>query len=98
LNTLNRGIAKLIIGLFGIGLTAVACFAQASPQPDVLILVDGEKLIGHLESADATNVLFKSDIAGEVKIDWSKIKDLQTSDKFRLPERPRCFRLQTHRT
>lgn len=88
---INRGIGKLIAAAFGMGLSAMACFAQAAPQPDVLILVDGEKLIGHLESADATNVLFKSDIAGEVKIDWSKIKDLQTSDKFAIAKKGQIF-------
>lgn len=56
----------------------------ASPKadPDVLILVDGEKLIGHLESATGSSVKFKSDLAGEVTVDWSKIQELHSSDKF----------------
>jgi hypothetical protein len=55
---------------------------QPASAPDVLLLVDGEKLIGHLESGDATSITFKSDLAGEVKVDWSKIQNLQTSEKF----------------
>jgi hypothetical protein len=49
---------------------------------DVLIFVDGEKLIGHLESATGSSVVFKSDMAGEVTVDWSKIQELHSSEKF----------------
>ena len=42
---------------------ALPGFSQATPKPDVMVLVDGEKLIGHLESADSDQVVFKSDIA-----------------------------------
>ncbi len=65
-------------------------FAQA-PPPDVMVLVDGEKLIGHLESATATGVVFKSDLAGEVKVDWTKIKELQSSEKFAVAKKGEVF-------
>lgn len=91
MNLLNLRVGRLALASLGIGLVAAPCFAQAAAQPDVLVLVDGEKLIGHLESADATTVLFKSDIAGEVKIDWTKIKDLQTSDKFAVAQKGQIF-------
>ncbi len=69
--------------------TASIAFAQAAP--DVLILVDGEKLIGHLESATAGGVVFKSDLAGEVKVDWTKIKELQSSGKFAVAKKGEVF-------
>jgi hypothetical protein len=72
------------------GLAAVPCFAQ-TPAPDVLVLVDGEKLIGHLEKADSSQVVFKSDLAGEVKIDWAKVQDLQSSAKFAVAEKGITF-------
>ncbi len=50
--------------------------------PDVLIFIDGEKLIGHLESATGSSVVFKSDMAGEVTVDWSKIQELHSPEKF----------------
>lgn len=53
-----------------------------NPQPDVLIFTDGEKLIGHLESATTSSVTFKSDMAGEVTVDWSKIQELHSPQKF----------------
>ncbi len=54
----------------------------AKPQPDVLIFTDGEKLIGQLKSAKGNSVTFKSDMAGEMTVDWSKIQELHTSHPF----------------
>jgi hypothetical protein len=54
----------------------------AKPEPDVLIFIDGEKLIGHLVSSTGSAVVFKSDMAGQVTVDWSKIQELHTSEKF----------------
>ena len=56
--------------------------AAAKPQPDVLIFTDGEKLIGQLKSAKGDSVVFKSDMAGEVTVAWSKIQELRTSHPF----------------
>jgi len=54
----------------------------AKPQPDILIFTDGEKLIGQLKSAKGDSVVFKSDMAGEVTVAWSKIQELHTSQPF----------------
>src|SRR5690242_11929899 len=66
--------------------TALQLYGQAanSPKPDadVLIFTDGEKLIGQLESATGSSVKFKSNMAGEVTVDWSKIQELHSSEKF----------------
>ena len=56
--------------------------AQNKPDPDVLTLVDGEKLIGHLKSATAASVVFKSDLAGDVTVEWKNIQELHTSEPF----------------
>ena len=56
--------------------------AGAKAGQDVLVFTDGEKLIGHLESATGTSVVFKSDMAGEVTVDWSKIQELHSAGKF----------------
>src|SRR5438067_8484934 len=66
---------------------ALQLYAQAAgsnpkPQTDVLVLVDGEKLIGHLESAEGSTVTFKSDVVGEVEVDWSKIQEIHSSQEF----------------
>src|SRR5579863_3107907 len=51
-------------------------------EPDVLIFIDGENLIGHLEHATGASVVFKSDMAGEVTVAWSKVQELRSSAKF----------------
>jgi hypothetical protein len=51
-------------------------------QPDVLTFKNGEKLIGHLVRTHRKDVTFKSDMAGEVTVDWSKIQELRTGDQF----------------
>ena len=57
--------------------------AQASkPEPDTLELVDGEKLLGQFEQSNGSTVKFKSDVLGELTVDWSKVKELHTSQKF----------------
>ncbi|HEX4807901.1 MAG TPA: DUF481 domain-containing protein [Bryobacteraceae bacterium] len=66
----------------GFSLTQSASAQPPKPQPDVLILVDGEKLIGHLESSDGGSLKFESDLAGEITVDLSKVQELHTSGKF----------------
>ena len=64
-----------------------ALYAQApgggsKPEPDVLVFTDGEKLIGQLVRAKGGSVTFKSDMAGEITVDWTKIQELRTSHPF----------------
>lgn len=56
--------------------------AAARPEPDVLIFTNGEKLIGHLEKSTGDTVTFKSEMAGTVTTEWSKIQELRSSQKF----------------
>ncbi|MGA8028952.1 MAG: DUF481 domain-containing protein [Bryobacteraceae bacterium] len=71
-----------------LGISALRCVhaqtpaAASKPGSDVLIFVDGEKLIGHLKSATGSSVVFKSDMAGDVTVEWSKIQELRSSEKF----------------
>lgn len=63
-------------------LCAQAPATPPKPEPDVLIFTDGEKLIGQLKSAKGSSVTFKSDMAGEITVEWSKIQELRTSHPF----------------
>ncbi len=70
-----------------LAIPTLTAFAQSpknppKPEPDVLIFTDGEKLIGHLERSTGDKVTFKSDMAGEVTVEWKKIQELHTSQKF----------------
>jgi hypothetical protein len=70
----------VLMCLLSSGLTQAQ--TPATNQPDELILNDGEKLIGHLEKSSGSTITFKSDIFGELSVDWSKVKELHSSQKF----------------
>jgi hypothetical protein len=68
------------------GLLAIPLLSAQSPKPgpDVLLLVDGERLVGHFEQSNGSSVKFKSDVLGSVTIDWSKVEELHTAEKFAI--------------
>ena len=71
-------------------------FAQSTAPPakfdaDVLIFNDGEKLIGTLERSSGASVVFKSNMAGEITVDWSKIKEIHSSRRFAVAEKGMTF-------
>ncbi len=55
--------------------------ADAKPTPDVLIFTNGDQLTGALVSAAGGNVVFKSDMAGQVTVGFDKIKELRSGTK-----------------
>lgn len=65
-----------------LGVTASALLAQTKPAPDVLIFTNGDQLTGKLERAVGGNVVFKSDMAGELTIPLDKVKDLHSENDF----------------
>jgi hypothetical protein len=73
----------LLIGLevFGAAGLSAQQTGQAKPDPDVLLLMDGERLTGHFVKSAGSSLTFKSDALGDITVDWSKVKDLQSSAK-----------------
>ncbi len=55
--------------------------APAKPDADVLLFTDGERLTGHFVKSSGASLTFKSDALGEITVDWSKVKELQSSAK-----------------
>jgi hypothetical protein len=76
--------------LISLGLATIL-YAQEKPAPkpvpDTLVLNDGETLIGHFLHAHGGTVTFKSDALGELNIDWSKIKELHSTQRFAIVEK-----------
>jgi hypothetical protein len=71
-----------IIGLAEF-LTAALLLGQvASPEKDVIVFMNGERLVGHLESSNGKAVHFKSDTVGELSVDWSTVRELHSSQTF----------------
>ena len=59
--------------------------AQATPpkpSTDVLIFTNGDQLTGNLERGVGDSIIFKSDMAGEITVPLSKIKELRSSGSF----------------
>jgi uncharacterized protein DUF481 len=63
-------------------LYAQAAQSDSKSEPDVLLFINGERLVGHLVRATGDTVTFKSDMAGEVTVEWKKIQELRSSQKF----------------
>ncbi len=57
--------------------TAPALLAQ-----DVMVFTDGERLQGKFVRSNGGSAVFKSDTLGEVTVDWSKVRELQSSQAF----------------
>ena len=56
--------------------------SDSKPAPDVLIFTNGEKLIGHLVRSTGDKVTFKSDMAGEITVEWKTIQELHSAQKY----------------
>ncbi len=76
--------AKLALAIFAQCLCSYAQGTNPSPAPtpDVLICKDGERFVGHLISSNGDSVVFKSDAAGQLTVDWTKVQELHSSTKF----------------
>ena len=62
------------------------CVAQSSGE-DILLFKNGEKLIGKLRRSTGATVLFHSEMAGNVTVNWSKIQELHSAQKFAVVEK-----------
>ncbi|HMH12276.1 MAG TPA: DUF481 domain-containing protein [Edaphobacter sp.] len=61
---------------------ATAQEKPAAPPPDVVIFKNGDQLTGKLERGEGNNVIFKSDLVGEVTISMDKVKELRSNGSF----------------
>ena len=52
-----------------------------APGPDTIVFTNGDKLAGTFVSSSGSNVTFKSDVLGNITVDWSKVKELHTAQK-----------------
>ncbi|HVP48777.1 MAG TPA: DUF481 domain-containing protein [Bryobacteraceae bacterium] len=82
----NQSLSPRSAVLIAACVAATSLYGQAKSEPkaepDVLIFTDGEKLIGHLVRSTGDKVTFKSDMAGEVTVEWKQIQELHSSQKY----------------
>ena len=61
-----------------------AAAGPAKPSQDVLIFANGDQLTGKLERVTAGDVVFASEMAGELTISLDKVKELRSGAEFAL--------------
>jgi hypothetical protein len=72
---------------------ALLAGAQASkPGPDTIVLINGDRLAGAFVRSTGATVTFKSDVLGDLTIDWSKVKELQSTTKVAVIRKGVKFR------
>jgi Protein of unknown function, DUF481 len=62
-----------------VSVSAVLLFAVTT-LADTLVLKNGDRLTGTIESSDAKVITFKTDYAGEIKVEWSAVKETTTEN------------------
>src|SRR5260370_1207432 len=77
-------LVTLSLALWGPALqsTAAAQAPAAKPSPDVLIFTNGDQLTGTLVHGVSDSIVFKSEMAGEITVPLSEVKELRSSSKF----------------
>ncbi len=56
--------------------------AAPKPAPDVLVFTNGDQLTGKVMHSTGDTLLFHSDMAGDVSVSWSKVKELRSDRQF----------------
>jgi len=90
MKTLNFNVRErwpICLGAVLVLAATLSAQTAAKPEPDVLEFIDGERLIGHMVGAAGGSVTFHSDAAGDVTVDWAKVKSLKSSSKFAIAEK-----------
>jgi len=75
-------IALMTLPLVFTSTSAASQDAAAKPGVDILTFTNGDQLTGTLVSESGGSVVFHSDMSGDIKVDWSKIKSLHTGGKY----------------
>ncbi len=75
--------AALVCGF----VASLAAYAQMpglpeKTPPDLLVFTNGDRLTGKLERATGNNVVFKSEMAGELTVPLNKIRELHAGSEF----------------
>lgn len=69
---LSMAMCLLVVGF------SCACYG------DEIVLKNGDRLTGSIEKSDVKTLLFKTDYAGEVTINWTAIQELRSTEKLHV--------------
>ena len=76
--------AAVLLIVIGAQRSLLAQDKAAKPAPDVIIFTNGDQLSGQLVRQTGKSVVFKSDMAGEIKVAVDQIRELHSSGSFAL--------------
>ena len=79
----RRGMYRVLaLGLLGLAIVSIGRAADTKAGTDVITFVNGDQLTGTVVSESGGAVMFHSDMSGDIKVSWDKIKSLHTSEAF----------------
>jgi hypothetical protein len=61
--------------------------SDSQPSPDTLLFLNGDRLSGRLIRAVGNDVVFHSDLVGDITVKWDKIKELHTGTRLAVLEK-----------
>ena len=79
---LRRRLLPVLLLITGVLPVPAWCQDAANHPEDVIIFSNGDQLSGTLERSAGGNVVFKSDMAGEITVPFAKIRELRTQGAF----------------
>jgi hypothetical protein len=85
--SVSGGVSSRILASFFCLLLLLPLHAQQKDDVDVLVLSNGDTLHGKLVNAIADKVTFHTDPLGDVTVDWGKVRELHSSQKFAVLEK-----------
>ncbi len=84
----SRRSSWVVAGLVALCVLAGLPFARAQQaDKDLLVFTNGDQLSGKLERSAGGNIVFKSDMAGEITVPLAKVKELRTAGAFAVLQR-----------
>jgi hypothetical protein len=72
----------LVVGVLGVAFVITAKGADTKAGTDVITFVNGDQLTGTVVSESGSTVTFHSNMSGDIKVGWDKIKSLHTGEAF----------------
>src|SRR4051812_34376350 len=82
-----RSFFTLVSLVCGLSIHSFAADPPKKPGTDVIVFTNGDQLTGKFLNSSGDTLFFTSDIAGDIKVDWAKVKELRSSQQFAVIEK-----------
>jgi hypothetical protein len=72
----------LALSLSGVVSVIAGRAVNTKAGTDIITFVNGDQLTGTVVSVSGGTVMFHSDMSGDIKVSWDKVKSLRTTEAF----------------